>query len=263
MEEFFSTTSAVNLKRAEIICYILTIIFFTGSVLFALVPLVTKKQMTPLDTVYFTLPRDKQWGRSFIYALNMMQIINAGSSLFLDMLTIWIMWHVACKFNLLAMEFMIFEEKKLKFWIKRHQDVLSYVNEINSIIAPLAVKSTFAVGIDIIVSGLVATHNLNLVESTKFFTVTIFSLLRFVACSWVADTITEKARNIAEKIYDSPWIYTSPRMRKMALLIMQRSQKSVAIHAGGILSAWTLEFCGLVLYTIVTYLMTLRAVIRV
>ncbi|XP_046142375.1 uncharacterized protein LOC114873049 [Osmia bicornis bicornis] len=262
MEEFFST-STVNLKRAEIICYILTITFFTGGMLFAVMPLFTKKHTTPIDTVYFMLPRDKQWGQSFIYALNIMQIINAGSSLFLDMLMIWIMWHVACKFNLLAREFTIFEEKKLKFWIKRHQDALSYVNEINSIIAPLAVKSTFAVGIDIIVSGVVTTRNLNLVELTKFFIVTMFSLLRFVACSWVADTMTEKARNIAGKIYGSPWIYTRPRMRKMALLIMQRCQKSVAIHTGGFLSAWTLEFCGLVLYTIVTYLMTLRAIIRV
>ncbi|XP_012152298.2 uncharacterized protein LOC105664055 [Megachile rotundata] len=161
----------------------------------------------------------------------------------------------------------------MKLWIKQHQDTLRYANEINSIIAILVVKSTIAVALNMIICGLVIVRSTyfpnispfqskNFIELIKFFTLTIFSVLRFVICSSVADTMSENANGIAWKIYDSPWTYSSPRIRRMALLIIARCQKPVAIHATGFLSSWNLKFCAQVLYTNATYLMTLRVVIR-
>ncbi|XP_076683495.1 uncharacterized protein LOC143376735 [Andrena cerasifolii] len=270
MEQFFETIDPEEriirlgyLDRTRAVYYMLISVFVVGALLFVFLPLFAESQVTPVNTVYFMIPRDEYWGRCVTYGLNVLHILNAALVVFLDLLIITIIWHAACKFRVVGRAVESINGKRLEAWIREHQDAISYANEVNRVIGPLAVKSTVAVALYMIVSGLVVTHDLHFLELMKFSIVTTFSMLRFLACSWAADMMTENAQEIAWKVYETPWINATPKTRRKGLMIIQRCQKPIVIHVGGFLSAWSLNFCGQVFYGIFTFFSTLRVVLHV
>ncbi|CAK9827677.1 hypothetical protein ANTRET_LOCUS5348 [Anthophora retusa] len=260
MENFFEVSKPKYLSHLRSMYYILTITYGIGGLLFAFVPIFAENHVIPMNTVYYMIPREKYWGICVTYAMNVVHIVNAASVVFLDLLVITIIWHATCKFSILGNMVNSLSEEELRMWIREHQNVISYVREINFVVAPLAIKSTIAVALYMIVSGLVTIYKVLFIEFSKFFVVAVFSMLRFLACSWAVDKMTEEAHGLAWDIYDSSRINTKARSEIM--LIIQRCQKPITIHAVGFLTAWSLKFCGRVLYTIFTFFSTLKAVLR-
>ncbi|XP_076284595.1 uncharacterized protein LOC143211056 [Lasioglossum baleicum] len=272
MEEFFRPSDPRDriirqkyLNRTKVAHYSLIGTFAIGGLLFIFSPLVAESNVTPVNTAYFAIPREEFWGFCVTYALNILHIVNAASVLFLDLLIICLIWHAACKFVLLGEAFGNINQKRrveMKKWIREHQDAISYANDVNHVIAPLAIKSTIAVALYVIVSCLLLTHDLLLLELSKFFIVTAFSMLRFLACSWAADTMTKNAQDIGWTVYATPWTHLAPVSRKERIIIIQMCQRPVTINAGRFLTAWSLHFCGQVYYTIFSTFWTIRAILH-
>ncbi|CAK9818716.1 hypothetical protein ANTQUA_LOCUS9914, partial [Anthophora quadrimaculata] len=261
MEDFFEVSEPKYLSHLRSVYCILTITYGIGGLLFAFVPLFAENHVIPMNTIYYMIPREKYWGVGITYAMNIVHIVNAASVVFLDLLVITIIWHATCKFSILGYMVKSLTEEELKMWIREHQNAIRYVREINFVVAPLAIKSTIAVALYIIVSGLVTIYcKVLFIELSKFFVVAMFSMLRFLACSWAADEMTEEAHSLAWDIYDSSRINT--KAHSEIILIIQRCQRPITIHAVGFLTAWSLQFCGHVLYTIFTFFSTLKAVLR-
>ncbi|CAL7939835.1 unnamed protein product [Xylocopa violacea] len=266
MERFMTTPNSRHLILPVSFYYTVVGTFVVGSFLFTFTPLFSESQPTPLNTIFLFIPKENYWGRRIAYALEIVIVVIAGLVLFHDLMIVSIILHAGSKFGLLGAKlekFRVPTEKKMRTWTREHQSVISCAFELNRIIAPIAIKSTIAVMLYVLVSALVIIHKLPLVELSKFLIVTLFAVLRFFACSWAADVMTEKARNISWNIYDAQWIDATINVRKSLLVITQRCQKGITIHVVGFISAWSLKFCGQVVYTIFTFFSTLRAALRV
>ncbi|XP_076763158.1 uncharacterized protein LOC143430667 [Xylocopa sonorina] len=266
MERFMTTPNPRHSILPVTFYYTVVATYVIGSFLFIFTPLFSENQPTPLNTIFIFIPKEKYWGRRIAYGLEIIIVIIAAVVLYYDLMIVAITLHAGSKFGLLGTKlekFGVLTEKKVKTWTREHQSVISYAFEVNRIIAPIAIKSTIAVMLYVLVCALVVIHKLPFVELSKFFVVTLFSMLRFVACSWAADVMTEKAHNISWNIYDSSWIDATMNTRKSFLVITQRCQKRITIHVVGFISAWSLKFCGQVVYTIFTFFSTLRAALRV
>ncbi|KZC06048.1 hypothetical protein WN55_07134 [Dufourea novaeangliae] len=219
-------------------------VFVVCALSFAFSPFITRNKVTPLNTAYLFLPREKYWGLRVTFALNIFHLMFTTPVILLDLLIITIIWHASCKFVEVGEALRTIKAKKLRGWIREHQAAISYADDVNHLMAPLAIKSTIAVTLSVIISGLVIAHGLPLFEMSKFFMLTAFSMLRFLMCSYAADVMIVEAQDIAWRVYDSPWLNATPGVRKEAVIIIQRCQKPIAIHSAGFLTAWSLRFCG-------------------
>ena len=133
MERFFEASVPEQriirldyLDRIRVVYYMLISVFGVGALLFIFLPVFTESQVTPVNTVYFMIPRNEYWGRCVTYGLNVLHILNAASVVFLDLLIITIIWHAACKFRLVGRAVESIDGKKLEAWIREHQDAIRY-----------------------------------------------------------------------------------------------------------------------------------------
>ncbi|XP_017799433.1 PREDICTED: uncharacterized protein LOC108580234 [Habropoda laboriosa] len=130
MEHFFEMSNPSYSSQLRSVYYILPTTFVIGGLLFAFVPLFSENHLTPMNTVYHLIPREKYWGICLSYALNVGHILNAASVMFLDLLVITIIWHATCKFSILGSKLKTTNEKKLKMWIREHQNAINTFLEV-------------------------------------------------------------------------------------------------------------------------------------
>lgn len=124
MENFFEVTNRRFMNPLRPVYYALMPLFIVGSMLFVTAPLIMEHQITPMNTAYPMIPREKYWGQSVTYLLNIFHISIFVNVLFIDFLIISIMWHTACKFYLLGKKLNNLNKRKMRLWIMEHQEII-------------------------------------------------------------------------------------------------------------------------------------------
>lgn len=134
MVDFFVTSNPNDniirqnyLRRAKTVYYGLVIEYTLGAIFYGLSPLFIDSNETPLNTVYFFIPRDEYWGFHVTFLLDIFLIANAASVIFVDLLIITLILHPATKFKLLSEALLTRKDKGVTFmkkWIRDHQEAI-------------------------------------------------------------------------------------------------------------------------------------------
>ncbi|XP_014604043.1 PREDICTED: uncharacterized protein LOC106786793 [Polistes canadensis] len=194
-------------------------------------------------------------------ALRLMQAFCAIS---VDLLVIAILSNAGFKFIVLGIKLQnVTNDTQLKNFVIEHQDAIRYVTIIDNTVTPILVKSIVAACTYLITCSLLLLNDVPLLHVTQFAAITILSFTRLLVCSCVAQSMTDIASNLISLITVSSWLESSSTMHKNILFIIQRCQKPITISVNGIIPALSLNFCGLVMYKTFSYIMTLRAILKV
>ncbi|KAL2717607.1 odorant receptor 49a-like isoform X1 [Vespula squamosa] len=252
-----------NLKNTSIFLAFMFTIFVSGGSIFVFAPSVLRNRDIPLNTIY-PFPMEKSWTIYLVYILNTYTVMQAFCAISVDIMVIAILSYASFKFIILGMKLQnITSNDELKNFVMEHQDTIRYVTIIDYTVTPIVVKSIIAACTYLITCSLLLLNNVPFLHITQFAAVTILSFTRLLVCSCVAQAVTDIASNLISLITVSSWLESSSTMRKNILFIIQRCQKPITISVSGIVPALSLKFCGLVIYKTFSYIMTLRAILKV
>ncbi|KAL2742607.1 odorant receptor 49a-like isoform X1, partial [Vespula maculifrons] len=247
-----------NLKNTSIFLVFMFTVFVSGGSIFVFAPSVLHNRDIPLNTIYPFL-MEKSWAIYLIYVLNTYTVMQAFCAISVDIMVIAMLSYASFKFIILGIKLQnITSNDELKNFVMEHQDTIRYVTIIEHTVTPIVVKSIIAACTYLITCSLLLLNNIPFLHITQFAAVTILSFTRLLVCSCVA----QAASNLTSLITVSSWLESST-MRKNILFIIQRCQKPITISVSGIVPALSLKFCGLVIYKTFSYIMTLRAILKV
>ncbi|KAF7408669.1 hypothetical protein HZH66_003206 [Vespula vulgaris] len=251
-----------NLKNTSIFLVFMFTVFVSGGSIFVFAPSVLHNRDIPLNTIYPFL-MEKSWAIYLIYVLNTYTVMQAFCAISVDIMVIAMLSYASFKFIILGIKLQnITSNDELKNFVVEHQDTIRYVTIIEHTVTPIVVKSIIAACTYLITCSLLLLNNIPFLHITQFAAVTILSFTRLLVCSCVAQAVTDIASNLTSLITVSSWLESST-MRKNILFIIQRCQKPITISVSGIVPALSLKFCGLVIYKTFSYIMTLRAILKV
>ncbi|XP_057334790.1 odorant receptor 30a-like isoform X2 [Microplitis mediator] len=101
----------------------------------------------------------------------------------------------------------------------------------------------------------------NMVDMMRGFFFVAAGLIDLYVITLPADDLHDLSTKISLGIYESNWIGSSLSVQKSLIIMMCRAQKPLVINVEGILPALTCQFYAASISFIVSFLMTLRALV--
>lgn len=152
-------------------------------------------------------------------------------------------------------------EQKFKHCIELQKQIIIYVDKINDLMATVCLVELLAFGI--LLSALlflcnVVTKTPQLIMAACYI---ILIVVQLFTPYWHANEVLEQSLNIGGSLYDAPWYRFNVRNRKIALMIIRRSQRPLRIMIGNFYPI-TLQMFQSILNVSYTYFTLLRGVYR-
>ncbi|XP_055550521.1 odorant receptor Or2-like [Wyeomyia smithii] len=125
-------------------------------------------------------------------------------------------------------------ESRLVSIIKRHQQVIIYVRELNSLVTYICMMELVSFGTMLcaLLFLLVIIDNFAQVAIVMSY---IFMLIsQIMAFYWYGNEIREESMAIALAAYSGPWLELDTKIRKIVLLIILRAQRPLQITVGNV-----------------------------
>ncbi|XP_051169617.1 uncharacterized protein LOC127286986 isoform X2 [Leptopilina boulardi] len=176
---------------------------------------------------------------------------------------IFMSMHIArAKLNVLTNEFPhVSNELQLRRCIQLHQEVIWFVNLLNSTSRYLILKQTLAVFLYLTLGFFQLLHQKDVVNPFlihQFLLVIIVVNYRVYFGTQCADAVTLVGENLRFSI---PWAGQSLRSSKSMCIVIQRCQKPLIISVSGIIAQYSCWYYGSFLYRTFSYFLTLKAVL--
>ncbi|XP_072767272.1 uncharacterized protein [Anoplolepis gracilipes] len=234
------------------ISYILAAITFSCGPLFLSINL-------PMEAWYpFSI--ETPYTRGILYILQVFAILQTGFCITVDFMIAMFFWYSSAKLEMLELELQqITHESDVKTCIQKHQEIISFVDEVQYTVRYLICKSNITMASAVICGAFPLIHKQPLAVTAQFICMVLGGCERLYITAWPADDLAEISQRIAWSAYCIPWFEKSHETITNISIFMQRSQKPLLISMGGLFPVLSVQYYANFLKTISSYFMTMRA----
>ncbi|KAL0131483.1 hypothetical protein PUN28_002781 [Cardiocondyla obscurior] len=235
-----------------ILCYFIAIITFCCT------PIFTAKKF-PTDGLY-PFPTESPLVIFIIYAMQVYAVVQCGFCVSVDFMFAVFFLYSAARLEMLCLEIQTARnEEHIDTCIKKHQEIIKFVDGVKYIVYYSLLITNFMMAIGAICGTFPIIHKQ--MGTIEFIFLVIGGCQRLYITAWPTDDLMENGKQIATGIYNISWIGSSQSIIKKICFIMHRSQKSIVINMGYLLPTLSLKYCAKYLITLLSYFMTMRAII--
>ncbi|RLU22005.1 ObirOr5-G1 [Ooceraea biroi] len=243
-----------NFSAVVGISYILAAITFSCGPFFLPINL-------PMEA-WYPFPTDSLYVRSILYISQVLAILQTGFCITVDFMIAMFFWYSAARLDMLGLELQhITHENQIKTCIQKHQEIISFVDEVQYTVRYLICKSNITMACATICGGFPLLYKQPLAVTAQFICMVVGGCERLYITAWPADDLAEISEKIAWNAYNMPWFKRAYTSHINMRILMQRSRKPLIISMGNIFPVLSIQYYAKFLKTISSYFMTMRAVI--
>ncbi|XP_055837703.1 putative odorant receptor 92a [Episyrphus balteatus] len=148
--------------------------------------------------------------------------------------------------------------KELQKEISAHQRFIRLAEKLNIVFTPSVLFSLLSSSLIICFTGFQLLGELSLFIVVKAIFLLAYELKQVAITCFLGDKLIEISLKISDAIYEHKWYNGTPKYRRLVLMVLMRSQHSVALHIAGIsdISLQTFRQVMSISYQIFTVLRT-------
>ncbi|XP_057328342.1 uncharacterized protein LOC130669443 isoform X3 [Microplitis mediator] len=199
-------------------------------------------QKFPTDAVY-PFPVDNQIISYIVYLHQCIVGYQCSAGMALDCQAALFLWYLSARFEILISEaknVKTFDE--LRNYIKKHQIILLYAEELIRPTRLIAFVTVIMTKIGMIFGGIVLISDEPLVIKIQFAILVISTTINIYVCAWAADNlITVSSTAMSNAIFEISWLH-APKLRNLLQTVIHRTQKPVSIKIPGLLETLSNEY---------------------
>ncbi|XP_043270747.1 odorant receptor 4-like [Venturia canescens] len=175
-----------------------------------------------------------------------------------------ILWFAGARLEIFAEEIKCFSNlSEILFFIKKHNQLLSYANSIAKIMPYVTFVTTGTCGVAAIGASMQIVADPSLSVIMQYGPGLLVLLLNLTISICPAENMMRVCDLVGTAAYNVRWPDMSPKMMKTVLMILQRSQRPVQVSFGGFFPPLSFRFYSSFLATIFSYFTTLRLAMSV
>nr|WGO81802.1 olfactory receptor 128 [Microplitis mediator] len=218
-------------------------------------------QKFPTDAVY-PFPVDNPIISLIVYLHQCAVGYQCSAGMALDCQTALFLWYLSARFEILILEAKnVGSVDELRNYIRKHQKILLYANELIRPTRIIAFVTVVMTKIGMIVCGIVLISDEPLVIKIQFAMLVIVTTINIYVSTWAADNlITVSSTAMSNAIFETTWTH-KPKLRNLLQIIIHRTQKPVVINIPGLLETLSNEYYAQFLSAAFSYFAAARVVI--
>ncbi|XP_055919517.1 putative odorant receptor 92a, partial [Eupeodes corollae] len=191
--------------------------------------------------------------------------VSAVTILSLDLCLFSSLLQLCVHFDIINKNILLIEATKgeeaiilLKKQVVYHQEMLSLAEKLNSVFTPSVLFSLLSSSLIICFTGFQLLGEITLFIVVKAIFLLAYELKQVAITCFLGDKLIEISLKISDAIYEHNWYKGTPKYRRLVLMVLMRSQHSVALHIAGIsdISLQTFRQVMSISYQIFTVLRT-------
>ncbi|OXU22405.1 hypothetical protein TSAR_001520 [Trichomalopsis sarcophagae] len=216
----------------------------------------------PMDASY-PFSTDSILVSSIIFTHQTFSIVQNSVLIMIDLLVITLFWYAGARIKILGYKFKIVDSnEKLKNCIKEHQKIIQYVASIVKAVRFILYKTISIVAIIIISAGLQLLYYDAKVVISQFSLIIIVACFRIITYSSTIEEMKQLNEDLRWTVYKSSWFCISSEMKQCLQIFIHRCQIPLVTIDGQLLNIMSLAFFAKLIYSTVSHLTTLRAIIE-
>nr|WGO81829.1 olfactory receptor 164 [Microplitis mediator] len=219
-------------------------------------------QKFPTDAVY-PFPVDNSIISLIVYLHQCIVGYQCSAGMALDCQAALFIWYLSAKFELLISETKnVVTYNELRHYIKKHQDLLTYAEELIRPTRVMAFSTVSVTKIGMIFGGVFLISDEPLAVKIQFGIMVMSTTVNIYVCTWAADyLITISSSTLSDEIFSTTWMH-GPKLRKLWLIVLHRAQKPVVIKIPGLLKTLSNEYYSAFLSAAFSCFATIRVVVN-
>ncbi|XP_066601511.1 odorant receptor 10-like isoform X2 [Prorops nasuta] len=236
--------------------------YVMSAITFSSGPLVLKIYL-PAETWYPFSIEDRRT-RTILYTQQVLAILQTGFCIVVDFFIALLLWFPAARLELLGKELQNAQNRQdIQHCVKIHQEVIEFVQDTQTSVHNLLLKTNVTMAAAVVFGTFPLIYHSPLPVVSQFLCFVIGGCLRLYITAWPADDLKEMSEKISWHAYCIPWMDKRQDIKRSVSVIIQRSQKPLAITMSAILPVLSLRYYSTFLYTTMSYFMTMRAIIDI
>ncbi|XP_026826184.1 uncharacterized protein LOC105287899 isoform X3 [Ooceraea biroi] len=136
----------------------------------------------------------------------------------------------------------ITHENQIKTCIQKHQEIISFVDEVQYTVRYLICKSNITMACATICGGFPLLYKQPLAVTAQFICMVVGGCERLYITAWPADDLAEISEKIAWNAYNMPWFKRAYTSHINMRILMQRSRKPLIISMGNIFPVLSIQY---------------------
>ncbi|XP_058798489.1 uncharacterized protein LOC131668390 [Phymastichus coffea] len=247
--------------RFFIIYISLIVMYIIAALAFFCGAFILKKDF-PIDASY-PFSTDSALMSTIIYTHQTFSIVQNATLIMIDFLVITLFWYSGARINILGYRLqMIQNADQLNLCIQEHQEIIRFIQYSVTAVQFIVFKTISIVAIIIISAGLQLIYYDAQIVGSQFSLIITVAILRMITYSSTIDEMKELNDNLRWKIYKSNWIQSISNTNKNVQIFIHRCQSPIVVLHGRMFNIISLKFLAKLIYTSVSHLTTLRAIIE-
>ncbi|CAL1679886.1 unnamed protein product [Lasius platythorax] len=201
--------------------------------------------------------------RKFIlYFMHICAIEHVVFCLGMDVMIAIFFFYLAARMEILAFEIeQATDEAHVISSIQKHQEIIEFTLKTQRTLQHILFKTNITMAFTVISSGFPMLYIQSVFLMPEPISTAVGALQRIYITASAADDLREVSTRLGWSVYGASWIGKTQKMKSDIFIMLQKSQQPLLIYMGGLLPAFTREYYGNFVTTVLSYFMTMRAVI--